>query len=84
MRLIRITVAVLGFLGALVAPTWVPLVCIVILSLRFRAWEGILLGVLIDLLWLPFGAPFTFFPFYTVASILIVWGLEPLRLELLR
>jgi len=84
MRFFRIIIAVLGFLSALVAPTWVPLVCIVILSLRFRAWEGILLGVMIDLLWLPFGAPITFFPFYTVASIIIVWGLEPLRLELLR
>ena len=84
MTSLRIVVAVLGFASVLVAPPWVALVCMVILAVRFRAWEAIALGLCLDLIWLPFGAPYANVPFYTIASIIIVWGLEPLRLELLR
>ncbi len=84
MTTLRIIIAAVGFLGIFVAPSWVPLVCIVLLSLRFRAWEGIVIGLVLDLMWLPLGLPYVHVPFYTLVSILIVWGLEPLRLELLR
>lgn len=79
---IRIAIACAGFFSALFLSPWIPVLAIVLLALRFRAWEGILLGLFLDLLWLPLGGPFVSVPFYTIASVLIVWGLEPLRLEL--
>jgi len=80
---IRILVALIGFIGALVAPAWLPMLCIVLLALRFSAVEAIALGFFMDMLWLPAGFPHAL-PLYTMASIIIVWGLEPLRLEFLR
>lgn len=78
----RLAIAVIGFLSALIAPPWVPMICIVALSLRFRAAEAIAIGFFMDMLWLPAGFPEAL-PLYTIASIIIVWGLEPLRLEFL-
>ncbi len=64
------------------APPWVPLVFIILLALRFRAWEGLFIGLLVDFLWLP-EVSLRHPPFYTLAAILIVWALEPLRKEFL-
>ena len=79
MTILRISVAVIGFLGAIFAPWWIPAICIVLLSVRFRAWEAILLGVLMDLLWLPAGG----LPLFTIGAIVCVWIFEPLRTEFL-
>lgn len=79
----RLAIAVIGFLGAIIAPPWVPLLCIIALSLRFRALEAIGIGFFMDMLWLPTAIPGSW-PLFTIASIIIVWGLEPLRLEFLR
>lgn len=79
----RLAIAVVGFLGALIAPAWVPMLCIVLLAVRFRAAEAIAIGFFMDMLWLPSAFPDAL-PLYTIASIIIVWGLEPLRLEFLR
>ncbi len=79
----RPTLAAIGFIGALMLPPWVPIVCIVLLAVRYRAWEAILLGALIDLTWLPAGVSLHAFPFFTIAAIIIVWGLEPLRAQFL-
>ncbi|MBV9159420.1 MAG: hypothetical protein JO019_02360 [Candidatus Kaiserbacteria bacterium] len=83
MHNVRPALAVIGFLGAMIAPPWVPIACIVLLALRFRAIEAIAIGFFTDMLWI--GAPETHaLPLFTIASIIIVWGLEPLRLEFLR
>ncbi len=79
----RLAIAAIGFLGALIAPPWVPMLCVVVLALRFRAAEAVLIGFFMDMLWIPAGLP-AMLPLYTIASIIIVWGLEPLRLEFLR
>jgi len=79
---VRIGVAALGFFGALYISPWVPVVCIVLLAIRFRAWEAIVLGVFIDLMWLP-GGHFASLPLFTMGSIVVVWLLEPLRSEFL-
>ena len=84
MTIIRITIAAVAFVGIFIAPPWLPLACVVLLALRYRAWEGLMIGLLMDLMWLPFGLPHVYVPFYTIAAVIIVWGLEPLRLELLR
>jgi hypothetical protein len=79
MNIFRVIVAVIGFLGAIFWPWWIPAICIVLLSLRFRAWEAIALGVFMDLLWLPAGG----WPLFTLGAIAVVWIFEPLRSEFL-
>ena len=63
MTILRIIVAVIGFFSAIFLPWWIPAICIVLLSLRFRAWEAIVLGVFMDLLWLSPGSGFLAFRF---------------------
>lgn len=79
--------AVLGVIGAVAMPPWVPLLAMVALSLRFAAWEVITIGALMDLLWLapPAGDGFGIgLPLFTLVGLALTWGLEPLRSELLR
>jgi hypothetical protein len=80
---VRIGVFLLGVAGTFFISPWVPAVCIVLLSLRFRAWEAVLLGVITDLQWLPAGSLLDSPPWFTLGSIAIVWMLEPLRSEFL-
>ncbi|KKW45112.1 MAG: hypothetical protein UY94_C0003G0011 [Parcubacteria group bacterium GW2011_GWA2_56_21] len=79
----RVSLFVAGVLGAIFFPPWVPLVCMGALALRFRAWEVIILGMLVDFLWLPSGAFFGTLPLFTIAGLILAWGLEPLRSEFL-
>ena len=79
----RVLLAVIGFWGAFFAPAYVPMLCIVLISLRWSAPECVILGFLVDMQWLP-SVSFHALPLYTIASIIIVWGLEPLRHEFLR
>lgn len=79
MTILRITIAVMGFLAAVVLNAWVPGIAIVALASLWRAWEALLLGLFVDLLWLPSGN----IPFFTIGAILIVWVMEPIRKEFL-
>lgn len=79
----RVLIGIVGFWGVLFAPSWVPMLCIVLLSLRWSAPECVILGFLVDMLWLP-SIGLSSLPLFTIASIIIVWGLEPLRHEFLR
>lgn len=79
----RITIALIGIIAVLCAPPWVPLVCIVALSVRYRAWEAILIGAFMDFAWLPSGTAIHSLPLFTMAAIVIVWGFEPLRAQFL-
>ncbi len=78
----RLPIALIGFIGVFVAPPWLPLICILLLSARYRAWEAILIGLLTDLVWLP-TLSWHSLPLITMLSILIVWGFEPLRAQFL-
>lgn len=80
-KTVRICVALAGFFGMLFAPWWVPLICMVLLSLRYAAWEVPIMGLCMDLLWLP-GGHLTI-PIFTVLGIIIVWVASPLRRQLL-
>lgn len=81
----RTWVTLAGFASALFLPPWAPLIAVVLLSLRYRAWEAIILGLFIDMLWLPIGGTDAHVvPLFTILSIVIAWGLEPLRVELMR
>jgi hypothetical protein len=79
----RASLALVGFFGIMSLPSWVVLVCIVLLSIRYRAWEVILMGACMDLVWLPAGTLVHTPPLFTIASIVIVWGFEPLRAQFL-
>jgi hypothetical protein len=76
---VRILLSLLGVFGAIFGPAWLPVVPMVLLSIRFRAWEVIALGLFVDLLWLPG----LHFPIFLALSIALVWAFEPLRKELL-
>lgn len=78
----RLFLAGVGILGALAAPPWVPLICMLLLTFRYPAWEALFIGFLMDILWLPSDF-FHAIPLFTIAALILVWGLEPLRKELL-
>lgn len=78
---LRTGVALTGAVGALFAPWWVPVICMVFLAFRYPAWEVPALGLLIDLMWLP-GEGFSV-PLFTIGAIAIVWLFAPLRSQFL-
>ncbi len=78
--LFRALLAALAVVGALVAPWWLPAACMLLLSLRFDAWEVPLIGLWVDLLWLP--TPHSI-PWFTLYGIAVVWLAAPLRKQLL-
>lgn len=80
---LRVLLAATGFIGAVTGPTWLPVLAVVLLALRFRAWEGILIGLTVDLLWQPSGWIIGSFPLYTFGAIVLIWALEPLRKKLI-
>ena len=55
-----------------------------VLAIRYRAIEVLAMGFLLDMLWLPHDSLLFSLPIGTIVAIVIVWGLEPLRLEFLR
>lgn len=77
----RTLLAGVGFVSALVAPMFAIAIAIA-LSVRYRAWEVIVIGLLLDVLWTPSVTSFAV-PTATIASLALVWGLEPLRREFL-
>ncbi|RJQ35461.1 hypothetical protein C4568_00950 [Candidatus Parcubacteria bacterium] len=79
MLVLRITIAVMGFLAAIVLNPWVPAIAIIALAFLFRAWEALLLGLFIDLVW----SPVSYLPVFTIGAIIIVWVFEPIRKEFL-
>ncbi len=83
MKLFRVAITSVGLVCAVFGAPWVVALCIVVLAVRFRSLEAIMLGVLLDMLWLPHSTLVLSFPLCTIISICIVWGFEPLRQELL-
>jgi hypothetical protein len=83
MKLARPFIALVGFLGAIFFTPWISALCIVVLAVRFRSWEAILLGLFVDLLWLPPDSVLHGLPLFTLGAVLIVWAFEPLRSEFL-
>ena len=83
LRYLRYGLAIIGLAGVVFLPPYVPLVCMFLLSVRFRAYEVLVIGFMMDLLWLP-TASYGELPLYTFLGIAVVWGLEPLRMQFLR
>lgn len=72
----------IGSAGALFASWWLALLCMVLLALRYPAWEVLAIGFLIDLVWLPGGDGFSI-PLFTLGAIVMVWIFAPLRARFL-
>lgn len=83
MTAFRTIVTLVGACAAIYLSPWIAAACIVLLAVRYRALEAIALGALLDFLWLPHDTTLTMFPLCTLASLVIVWGFEPLRMEFL-
>ena len=86
MQNVRITLAIILFASVIFAPPWFAAIFAVALVVRWRAYEVIAAGMLMDFLWLPFSVPFLSFhtlPFATLIAITLVFALEPLRRQLL-
>ena len=78
----RYALALAGFASALFAPPWLTLLLMGALAFRYPAWEVLFIGFFADMLWLPPGFLHPL-PVFTLAGIILVWGLEPLRKEFL-
>jgi hypothetical protein len=73
----RILLASLCFLSILLTPWWITILLMGGLSARYRAWEVLIFGLIMDFAWVPFG--FSHLPIFMLASIVIVWVFEPIR-----
>ena len=85
---LRVVLGVVCFASIIFAPWWVTALLAFLLSVRFRAWEIILAGFFMDLYWMPSGVlisnpSFDTLPLATMVSLLFLFGLEPLRRQLL-
>ncbi len=74
------------FASVIFAPPWLAAIFACALAARWRAWEVVAAGMLMDFLWMP--ASFSFLSFHslplcTIIAIVLVFGLEPLRRQLL-
>lgn len=78
----RTLLVALTFLGVFLAPWWLSFIGAFLLAIRWRAWEAIVLGVLMDILWLPFSLAYGL-PVATLSAIALVWVFEPLRRQFL-
>jgi hypothetical protein len=83
-NVVRIALALVGAFGALFLAWWVPLICMILLSLRWAAWEVLMIGLFMDFLWLPGSGSGGFhLPFFTIGGIALVWMCAPLRAQFL-
>jgi hypothetical protein len=78
----RFALAAAMFLSGFLFPWWVGAIIGFVLALRYRAWEVVLFGALLDIMWLPSGAWYGA-PVATCAALVLVWALEPLRRQFL-
>ena len=79
----RVILASIGFLSILTGPWWAPLACMIILSIRWVAWEALAIGLLMDFTWAGSGtfslSSWHSWPLFTIAAIVLLWVFEPLR-----
>lgn len=82
MNALRPIIGGIALSGVFFAPVWVPLILSGALALRYRAWEAVATGFLIDVLYAPAGF-FVGIPMpATVAMLAVVFGLSLWRRQL--
>ena len=94
---IRIFLFIAASAAATLLPPWITLLIMVLLSVRYAAVEVLVLGLLMDFLWFTpvtllgtassglggLSGLVHSLPLFTLVALILVWGLEPLRNELL-
>lgn len=80
---LRLMLSFACFVSVIFAPWWVPAILALALCLRFRAWEVVLAGMFMDLYWMPTYIGLGSLPLATIFTLIILFGLEPLRRQLL-
>jgi hypothetical protein len=78
-RTILVVIALVG--GVFVHPA-IALVCMAALALAYTAYEVLFLGLMMDFIWQPVSLLHPL-PLFTLAAILLLWLLEPVRSQLL-
>ncbi len=81
----RIVLNIGMFASVFLAPPWLVAIFAFGLAARFRAWEVLAAGILMDFVWMPHAIsiePISI-PAATMVAIVLVLGLEPLRRQLL-
>lgn len=83
----RIALALISSIAVITGPWWLVLICMTLLCLRSRAIEVLFIGLAMDFVWTGSSAatatPWHGIPLFTIAAILLLWSLEPLRRQLL-
>ncbi|OGG73021.1 hypothetical protein A3A38_00945 [Candidatus Kaiserbacteria bacterium RIFCSPLOWO2_01_FULL_53_17] len=81
----RVLLALAALVSVFVGPWWATLILAIALTLRYRAWEVIGIGLLMDILFMPFPVSLSFgaLPWGTIIAAVLLFGLEPLRRQLL-
>lgn len=77
----RIALACIGVLSAVAGWPVLTALAILVLSIRYRAYEAPFIGLLTDLLWQ--GSPWHA-PYFTIGALAALWIFEPLRAEFLK
>lgn len=77
----RVPLFLFGLSTVLFNAPLASLIVMTALALRYAAWEILILGLLTDFLFQP-ALPVAV-PFFTLASLMLLWGLEPMRREFL-
>lgn len=75
---VRLLLDAVALCGVVWLPWWVAVAAMIAISILWRAWEVPLIGLSMDLMWLP-GGFFHPLPFFTLLGIALAWGFEPLR-----
>lgn len=80
----RVIIVAIGFFSAFAGSPWITAICILALAIRYASWEAMLIGLTMDMLWLPADISLAAFPYFTIGAICAVWLFEPLRSQFLR
>lgn len=79
--MIRVLLLIAACISVLYAPWWLTIGFVLASSLRFPAWEMLFIGMWMDFLTLPPELSWYSLPVFTIASLAIVWGFDPIRAE---
>ena len=77
----RIAIASIGVISAVAGWPVLTALSILVLSIRYRAYEAPFIGLFTDLLWQ--GSAWHL-PYFTIGALAVFWLFEPLRTEFLK
>lgn len=79
---LRMIVALVALVATIYGAAGIVLVSIIAGTVIFASWEIVLIALLFDLTWTP-ALSLHSLPWYTLLSLALLWGTEPVRREFL-